>query len=262
MGYERLTYEIADGIATITVDRPKALNALDSQTVDELERAIAEVAGNAELHGAILTGGGEKAFVAGADISQLVEVRKADPGRLVALRGEEGLGTISACPRPVIACVNGYALGGGLELALACHFRYAVERAKLGLPEVSLGLIPGYGGTQRLSRAIGRGPATELILSGAPIDGAEALRVGLVNKLFDTKDAMIAGARETLTTIGKRGPVAVRLALEALERGLELDLAGGLLVEADLFGIAMSTDDAAEGLRAFLDKRKAEFKGC
>jgi enoyl-CoA hydratase len=261
MGYERLKFEIEAGIATISVDRPKALNALDSQTVDELERAFGEVSSNAELIGVILTGAGEKAFVAGADISQLVEVRRADPGRLLALRGQQVLSLISACSRPVIACVNGYALGGGLELALACHFRYAVAGAKLGLPEVSLGLIPGYGGTQRLGRAIGRGPATELILSGSPIDGSEALRVGLVNKLFDTKDAMIAGARETLTTIGKRGPVAVRLALEALERGLELDLAGGLRVEADLFGVAMSTDDAAEGLRAFLDKRKADFKG-
>jgi enoyl-CoA hydratase len=262
MSDERVRVEVEDGVATITIDRPKALNALDAQTLDELEAAIDEVAVASGVHGAILTGGGEKAFVAGADISQLVDVTTADAARKLARRGQELCAKISACPRPVIACVNGFALGGGLELALACHFRYVVEGAKLGLPEVTLGLIPGYGGTQRLSRAVGRGPATELILTGKPIDSAEALRIGLANKVFETKDAMLAAARETLTTIGKRGPVAVRLALEAIERGLNQDLPGGLAVEADLFGVACSTDDAAEGLRAFLDKRKAAFTGA
>ncbi|HBP21841.1 MAG TPA: enoyl-CoA hydratase, partial [Planctomycetes bacterium] len=165
MGYERLSVETEARITTITIDRPKALNALDPTTVDELERAIAELE-QSDAIGAILTGSGEKAFVAGADIKVMADVRNPDAARVNARRGQEVLGKISACSKPVIACVNGYALGGGLELALACHFRYAVEKAKLGLPEVSLALIPGYGGTQRLSRLVGRGVATEMIVTG------------------------------------------------------------------------------------------------
>jgi enoyl-CoA hydratase len=261
MSDERIKLEVQDGIATITIDRPKALNALDPQTLDELEAAVERVGSDAEIAGAILTGGGEKAFVAGADIAFLAEVREPDAARNYARRGQEVLSKISACRRPIVACINGFALGGGLELALACHFRYAVNGAKVGLPEVTLGLIPGYGGTQRLARTIGRGPATELIVSGNKIDGAEAHRLGLVNRLFETKDAMLEAARETLKSIQKRGPVAVRLALEAVERGLEQDMEGGLQLEADLFGVVCSTQDAAEGTRAFLEKRKPEFKG-
>ncbi len=261
MSYERLQVEVADGVAMITIDRPKALNALDAQTLDELERAVDEVAGASGLHGAILTGAGEKAFVAGADIKALAEVRRADAARALARRGQAVLDRISACPRPVIACVNGYALGGGLELALACHVRYAVRGAKLGLPEVTLGLIPGYGGTQRLARAIGRGAATELVLTGEPVGAEEALRLGLVQRVFEDKAALLAGARETLGKVAQRGPLAVRLALEAIGRGLELDLPAGLAVEADLFGLALASDDGAEGTRAFLEKRPPAFTG-
>ena len=260
MGYERLSVETEARITTITIDRPKALNALDPTTVDELERAIAELE-QSDAIGAILTGSGEKAFVAGADIKVMADVRNPDAARAYARRGQEVLGKISACSKPVIACVNGYALGGGLELALACHFRYAVEKAKLGLPEVSLALIPGYGGTQRLSRLVGRGVAPEMIVTGEPIDGAEALRIGLVNQLFADKAAMLEAARGTLQTVGSRGPLAVRLALEAVERGLALPLPGGLAVEADLFGVALSSEDAGEGTKAFLEKRPADFQG-
>jgi enoyl-CoA hydratase len=256
----RVRFEVEGKVATITIDRPKALNALDPATISELSAALDQLE-ESDAAGAILTGGGEKAFVAGADIKVLSDVRTADRARGYARQGQAVLGKISACSKPVIACVNGYALGGGLELALACHFRYASERAKLGLPEVTLGLIPGYGGTQRLSRLVGRGIATELILTGEPINAAEALRIGLVNQVFADKAAMVAAATETLQTIGTRGPVAVKLALEALERGLDGALGAGLEVEADLFGVACSTKDAAEGTTAFLEKRPADFKG-
>lgn len=260
MSEPRVRFEVEGKVATITIDRPKALNALDPATISELSAALDQLEAS-DAAGAILTGGGEKAFVAGADIKVLSDVRTADRARGYARQGQAVLGKISASSKPVIACVNGYALGGGLELALACHFRYASERAKLGLPEVTLGLIPGYGGTQRLSRLVGRGIATELILTGEPVNAAEALRIGLVNQVFPDKEAMIAAATETLQTIGTRGPVAVKLALEALERGLDGALGAGLQVEADLFGVACSTEDAAEGTTAFLEKRPADFKG-
>jgi len=261
VSYERLRYDVAEGVATITIDREKALNALDAPTLDELERAVAAVAADDDLSGAILVGAGEKAFVAGADLKALKEVRRADAARALARRGQEVLAAIEACPRPVVACVNGFALGGGLELALACHFRYAAANAQLGLPEVTLGLIPGYGGTQRLTRAIGRGPATELIVTGGRVDAEEALRLGLVNRVFPDREALLAGAREALSKVRKAGPLAVRLALEAVGRGLELGPAAGQEIEADLFGLALASEDAAEGIDAFLGKRAAEFKG-
>ena len=259
MSDPRVRTDVEDGVATITIDRPKALNALDAQTLDELERAVAHVATAEGVVGAVLIGAGEKAFVAGADIRALAEVRRAAAARDLARRGQAVLARLSACPRPVIACVNGFALGGGLELALACHFRYAVKTAKLGLPEVKLGLIPGYGGTQRLSRVVGRGPATELILTGEPIGAEEALRIGLVNRVFEDREALLAGGREAVKTIGQRGPLAVRLALEAIERGGDGALSAGLALEADLFGVALSSDDAAEGMGAFLEKRSPQF---
>ena len=260
MSEPRVRFEVEGKVATITIDRPKALNALDPATINELGAALDQLEAS-DAAGAILTGGGEKAFVAGADIKVLTDVRTADRARGYARQGQAVLGKISASKKPVIACVNGYALGGGLELALACHFRYASGRAKLGLPEVTLGLIPGYGGTQRLSRLVGRGIATELILTGEPINADEALRIGLVNQVFEDKAAMIAAATQTLQTIATRGPVAIKLALEALERGLDGALGDGLEVEADLFGIACSTEDAAEGTTAFLEKRPADFQG-
>jgi enoyl-CoA hydratase len=255
----RVKLEVDGPVATITIDREKALNALDPQTLDELEEAALKVTTLAEVRGAILTGGGEKAFVAGADLKHLAEVRRQGGGRTLARRGQSVLRLLEACPKPVIACVNGFALGGGLELALACHFRYATSKAKLGLPEVGLGLIPGYGGTQRLPRLVGRGLATELVLTGDPIDAAEALRIGLVNRVFDAKADMLAAAQKTLRTVATRGPRAISLALEAIDRGGDRDLRDALEVEADLFGQACANDESGEGVGAFLEKRPPAF---
>lgn len=249
-----------DPVATLLIDREKALNALDAQTLDEIESAIEQLDADADLRGAVLVGAGEKAFVAGADLKSLAESRVRGHGRLLARRGQAVLRALEACTRPVIACINGFALGGGLELALACHFRYATKNAKLGLPEVGLGLIPGYGGTQRLPRLVGRGLATELILTGEPIDAAEALRIGLVNKVFDTKDEMLAAAKKTIRTIASKGPEATRLALEAIDRGADHDIRTALDIEADLFGKACANAESGEGIAAFLEKRPAAFK--
>lgn len=255
----RVRLEVDGPVATITIDREKALNALDAQTLDELEQVVAEVASNAAVRGALLVGGGEKAFVAGADLKQLAEVRRKGQGADLARRGQAVLRAIETCPKPVIACVNGFALGGGLELALACHFRYATKGARLGLPEVGLGLIPGYGGTQRLPRLVGRGPGTELVLTGEPIDAAEALRIGLVNKVFETRADLVAAAAKTIKTITQKGPRAVALALEAIDRGADRDLGDALGLEADLFGKACGNDESGEGIAAFLEKRPAKF---
>ena len=262
MEFERIRYEVEGPAATITIAREKVLNALDAATLDELEAALQRAVADAAVRGIVITGAGAKAFVAGADIQALSEVEDPSSARSLARRGQAVFAQIEASPKPVIACVNGYALGGGLELALSCHFRYASERAKLGLPEVSLGLIPGYGGTQRLVRAIGRGPAAELIVTGDPVPASEALRLGLVNQVFDTPEAMLEHARETVGQIAKRGPLAVRLALEAIERGVDRPMADALQVEADLFGVALSSRDGTEGCRAFLEKRDPNFTGA
>ena len=259
MSWQNIRFEVAEGIAHITIAREKALNALNAETIDELSRAVDEVAGSPEVRGALLIGQGEKAFVAGADLRHLASVR--DQGRAQARRGQALLQRLEDCPRPIVACVNGFALGGGLELALACHFRYASKNALLGLPEVKLGLIPGYGGTQRLPRLIGRGPAVELILRGEPIPAEEALRLGLVNRVFESRDALLEGARAALGEIATRGPLAIKLALEAVRRGLETHQAGGLELEADLFGVALASADAGEGIAAFLEKRTTRFEG-
>ena len=261
MDYQNLRFETQDGIATITVAREKVLNALDARTLDELEDAIGKVESDATVRGALLVGAGEKAFVAGADIQALAEARDPAHATNTARRGQAVLRKIELCSKPVIACVNGFALGGGLELALACHFRYATKNAKLGLPEVKLGLIPGYGGTQRLPREIGRGRALELILSGEPVDADEALRLGLVNKVFETRDALLEGAKKTLAAIGSRGPLAVKTALRVVDLGLDSPIEKGLEVEAMAFGAIGVSEDAKEGTRAFLEKRPAKFGG-
>jgi len=258
MEYQNLRFEVQEGVALVTVAREKVLNALDARTLDELEDAIARIENDTAIKGVILVGAGEKAFVAGADIQALAEAR--DPAQ-TARRGQAVLRKIELCPKPVVACVNGFALGGGLELALACHFRYATKNAKLGLPEVKLGLIPGYGGTQRLPREVGRGRALELILSGEPVDADEALRIGLVNKVFETRDQLIEAAKKTLSTIGSRGPLAVKTALRVVDLGLDGPLQKGLEVEALAFGAIGVSEDAREGTRAFLEKRPARFGG-
>lgn len=257
--YQFVLFDVAEGIATITVNRPDKLNALNADVIEEIGQALEEAITTQEVGVVILTGAGDKAFVAGADIAMLKEQGVLD-GKSNSLIGQELMEFIEDSPKPLIAVVNGFALGGGCELALACDFRYASENAVFGLPEVSLGIIPGYGGTQRLPRLVGTGHALELILTGGKVDASEALRIGLVNKVFPA-DAVMAAARKTASTILKRGQVAVRLAKEAVRRGGLMSLKDGLNLESDLFGLISSTDDMREGMTAFLEKRKPDFTG-
>ena len=270
--YSSLLFEVQDGIATITVNRPDKLNALTHATVAEIGAAAAEIGARDDVRGAIITGSGEKAFVAGADISEL-----ATTGALEAIgtarAGQAAFRALELSRKPIIAAVNGFALGGGCELALACHMRIASENARFGLPEVKLGLIPGYGGTVRLPRIVGKGRALELMLSGAPITADEAYRIGLVNKVVrkpqaeegtegpSQKDALLAEARAMMTAILANGPVAVSLAIESATRGMEMDVDSALAMEAGLFGVAAGTEDMREGTRAFVEKRAASFTG-
>ena len=258
MDYQNLKLEVQEGVAVLTVSREKVLNALDEQTMKELEDAVSKLT---DVAGALLTGAGEKAFVAGADITALSQCKSDADARKNAERGQRIFRLIEKSPRPIVACVNGFALGGGLELALSCHFRYATKNAKLGLPEVKLGLIPGYGGTQRLPREVGRGRALELILSGEPVEADEALRIGLVNKVFETRDQLVEAAKKTIATIASRGPLAVKTALRVVDLGLDSPLEKGLEVEAMAFGAIGVSEDAREGTRAFLEKRPAKFGG-
>ena len=258
MAYENLKIEDKDGLRTITIDRPKVLNALNAQTVEELGQAFAEAAGDDSVRAIILTGGGEKAFVAGADIRELAQMTPIT-GKATAEKGQRVFLSIERCPKPVIGAINGFALGGGCELALACHIRIASERAQLGLPEVTLGIIPGYGGTQRMARLLGKGKALELILTGDRIGADEAQRIGLVNKVVPA-DQLIPVAEELARKIMTRGPLAVRASIEAVMSGSEMPFAEGQVLEATLFGLLASTDDMKEGMAAFLEKRPAEFR--
>ncbi len=259
MDFENLTVTHRDGITTVTVDRPKKLNALNRATLSELDRAFDAAAADDAVRAVIVTGRGEKAFVAGADIKELAE-ESATTGHLAARRGQETFRKIETLGKPVVAAINGFALGGGLELALACHLRVASENAKLGLPEVTLGVIPGYGGSQRLARLIGRGRALELILTGAPIDAKEAHRIGLVNRVVPAAD-LVSETEKLVRRIIANGPLALRHALIAVDHGLDVAQEQGMLLEATLFGILFGTDDLREGMNAFLEKRRAEFKG-
>jgi enoyl-CoA hydratase len=259
MSFTTLQYEIADRTAVITINRPEKLNALNSQTLEELSEAIRLANDDASVDVIILTGAGEKAFVAGADIAELAE-QDAVQGQRFALYGQGVFNAIEQSSRPVIAAVNGFALGGGCELALACHIRIASENAKFGQPEVNLGIIPGYGGTQRLARVVGWGMAAEMILTGAMIDAAEAARVGLVNRVVPRGEALQA-ARDMANVICTKGQPAVRLALQALRCVPQMGLREGLATEAALFGIACGTEDFREGTLAFLEKRAPAFTG-
>jgi len=259
MGFDNLLYEIRDGLAVVTVNRPDKLNALDRKTVEELDRAMADAAAQPEVLAVILTGGGSKAFVAGADITELSRQTPLG-GKDYSLYGQGVLGRIESLGKVTIAAVNGFALGGGCELALACNLRVASENAKLGLPEVTLGIIPGFGGTQRLARLVGKGKALELILSGEMIDAKEAHRIGLVNRISPAGEA-VPVAESLARTIMSRGPQAVRMAIEAVNEGLEMPIEEGLFLEATLFGLVTTTEDFKEGTRAFIEKRKADFRG-
>jgi enoyl-CoA hydratase len=259
MSYHTLLFDVRDGVAFVTVNRPDKLNALNDQVVEELGAAADRIAAEEAIKGVILTGAGPKAFVAGADIADLAKQGPFD-GKARALRGQGVLRRLETCGKPVIAAVNGFALGGGCELAMACHLRIASETAKFGQPEVKLGIAPGYGGTQRLPRLVGKGIALQLILTGEMIDAQEAYRIGLVNKVVPPA-ALLAESEKMLRGILGMGPLAVRLALEAVDHGLELTLEEGLLLEANHFGLLAATADMKEGLTAFLEKRAPRFAG-
>ncbi len=259
MSFSTLAFDVTDRIATITIDRPDKLNALDDQTIAELGEAIELVERRDDVGGVIVTGAGPKAFVAGADIAELARQGPLD-GRERALRGQHVFTRFERSGKPVIAAVNGFALGGGCELALACHIRIASENAKLGLPEVKLGIGPGYGGTQRLPRLVGKGRALQLILTGAMIDAVEAYRIGLVNAVVPAAE-LRGEAERMLRQILAQGPIAVALCIEAVNRGMDGTLDDGLAIEANNFGLLASTDDMREGMAAFLEKRTAVFHG-
>jgi enoyl-CoA hydratase len=259
MTYQTLLVDVQDGVATVTINRPDKLNALNDQVVADLRAAVAALKADTAVKGVILTGAGPKAFVAGADIGDLAKQGVMD-GRERALTGQSVLNAIETMGKPVLAAVNGFALGGGCELAMACHIRIASENAKFGQPEVRLGITPGYGGTQRLPRIVGKGRALHLLLSAETIDAQEALRIGLVTKVVPA-DQLLAEAVKLMRTIIANGPIAVALTIEAVHQGLEMTLAEGLQLEANAFGLIASTQDMSEGLTAFLEKRPARFEG-
>lgn len=259
MTYQTILFEARDGIAFVTVNRPDKLNALNDQVMLELADAAERIATDAAIKGAILTGSGPKSFVAGADIGDLAKQGPFD-GKARAQRGQAVLRRLETSGKPVIAAINGFALGGGCELAMACHIRIASENAKFGQPEVKLGIAPGYGGTQRLPRLVGKGIAMQLILTGEMIDAQEAYRIGLVNKVVPAAD-LLAESEKMMRGILAMGPLAVRLSLEAIDQGMEMTLDEGLLLEANHFGLLAATQDMKEGTTAFLEKRSAKFQG-
>ncbi len=259
MAFDNLIVDHDGATAIVTINRPKVLNALNAQTLDELRRAAIELRHDDAVRAVVLTGAGEKAFVAGADINELA-VQTPAAGREHALRGQHVFDLIEHMGKPVIAAINGYALGGGCELAMACTIRIAADTAKLGQPEINLGLIPGFAGTQRLARIVGRGRALELLLTGDQISAAEAHRIGLVNRVVPAAE-VVTEARKLAAVLASKAPVAVEYILDAVHSGLEMPFPQAQTFEATLFGLVYSTDDMREGTRAFIDKRKAEFKG-
>lgn len=257
--YENVTYEVRAGAAWITVNRPDKLNALNRSTVTEIAHAAEAAQADGDAGVIVVTGAGEKAFVAGADIREMSELSAAE-AQSFSLFLQDSLARLERSPKPVVAAINGFALGGGCELAMACHVRLAADTARFGQPEVNLGLIPGAGGTQRLQRIVGRGQALDLILSGDMIDAAEAHRIGLVNRVFPAA-SLRDGVDAYVKTLRSKSPMALARALEAVVSGGECSLADGLRFESGLFGLCFATEDMQEGTRAFLEKRKASFEG-
>ena len=259
MAFDNLLIERDGPVAIVTFNRPKVLNALNTQTLDELGRAMLDLQRDERVRVVILTGAGEKAFVAGADINELA-VQTATSARAFALAGQHVFDAVENLGKPVIAAINGYALGGGCELAMACTIRLAADTAKLGQPEIHLGLIPGYAGSQRLARLVGKGKAMELILTGVPISAAEAERIGLVNRVVAATE-LLNETRALADQLARNAPIATRYILDVINRGLEMPFAEASVFEATLFGLAAATDDMREGTKAFLEKRKPDFKG-
>ena len=259
MQYENIIVSREDGVGVLTINRPKALNALNTATLRELASALEELERDEGVKVIIVTGAGERAFVAGADISEMVNFGPMEAEAFASL-GQQVMMRIQRWPKPVIAAINGFALGGGCELAIACDIRIASEKARFGQPEVKLGVPPGFGGTQRLARIIGPGKAKEWILSGEMYDVQEALRVGLVEKVVPA-ERLMDEARALARTIASRGQVAVKLAKMCIDRGLDMDLESGCALEKQSFSLCFSTADRSEGMRAFLEKREPRFTG-
>lgn len=259
MAFENIVFQIEQGIATVTFNRPKALNALNRELLAELTQALEAVQADEEIRVLILTGAGEKAFVAGADITELATYT-ALQAKAFSAAGHAIIARLQELPIPVIAAVNGFALGGGLEIALACDFIYAAENARFGLPEITLGLIPGFGGTQRLPRLIGANMAKELTFTGRMIGAAEARELGIANRVFPPA-ALMEETLKTARELAAKGRVALRAAKQAINAGLDVDLATGCRIEVDAFALTLASPDAKEGTRAFLEKRKPVFTG-
>jgi len=257
---ENINYIVKGPLAEVTINRPQALNALNYETLKEMETLFKELAENSEIRVVIITGQGEKAFVAGADISQMRDMNAIE-GRKFARLGQKVFSLIENMPQVVIAAINGFALGGGCELAMACDIRLASSKAKFGQPEVNLGITPGFAGTQRLPRLVGKAIAKVLIFTGDMIDAYEAYRIGLVNKIYEP-EALKEKAREMAAKIISRGPCAVSLAKAAINNGLNMDDESAYCYEAEVFGLCFATKDQQEGMSAFLQKRNPEFKGC
>ena len=259
MNFENILFEVREGLAFVTLNRPKVLNALNAATLTELETVFTAIRTDDSIRAVLLTGSGEKAFAAGADIQELAKAT-GSLGESLARRGQTVFGTIENCGKPILACVHGFALGGGCELALACTLRIASETARFGQPEVKLGLIPGYGGTQRLARLVGQGIALHMILTAEMISATEALRIGLVHEVVPV-EKLLARGEEIARTIASMAPLAIRASLEAVHRGLNLPLEEALQLEASLFGSCCETADKAEGTHAFLEKRPPVWQG-
>jgi enoyl-CoA hydratase len=259
MSYENLLYEKKEGIALITFNRPKVLNALNRKTVEELQQVLLDARNDASVRVLILTGSGEKAFVAGADINELAQQTPVN-GKEFSLFGQGVFHVLETMGKPSICAINGFALGGGCELALCCSIRLASKTAKLGQPEVKLGILPGYGGSQRITRLCGKGAAHELCLTGEMITAEEAQRIGLVNHVYEQAE-LLPAAEAMARRIIEKAPLAVKYCMEAIERGVEMPLEEGLFLEATLFGLCCATEDMGEGTKAFLEKRAARFQG-
>ena len=260
MTFENLVVDRIDDLAVVTVNRPKVLNALNAATIGELREAVGTLGADGTVRAVIVTGAGKKAFVAGADIVELAQLEPVR-ARELAQRGQELCEFLERMGKPVVAAINGFALGGGCELAMACTMRVAANTAKLGQPEINLGLIPGYGGTQRLPRLVGRARALELLLTGDPISAEEAWRIGLVNRVVPAT-ALMQEAKSLAAALASKAPIAVGYILDAVRDGFQMSLAEGCAHEATLFGLVATTDDMREGTRAFLEKRRPNFKGA